>query len=126
MELPTLALFFVVDGALLKVEVRNCCCDDGGCSRGGDCSGCHKCRLWWRCVNAGELTVAFVTATRSASVMHPSSCFGGAAPSSSLAQSLNRCHRATIVDPSWVTNLWQFQDPNYGILEISFSLNLMH
>ena len=69
MELPTLALFFVVDGALLKVEVRNCCCDDGGCSRGGDCSGCHKCRLWWRCVNAGELTVAFVTATRSASVM---------------------------------------------------------
>ena len=57
---------------------------------------------------------------------HPSSCFGGAAPSSSLAQSLNRCHRATIVDPSWVTNLWQFQDPNYGILEISFSLNLMH
>jgi len=57
---------------------------------------------------------------------HPSSCFGGVAPSSSLAQSLNCCHRATIVDPSWVTNLWQFQDPNYGILEISFSLNLMH
>jgi len=50
----------------------------------------------------------------------PSSCFGGVAPSSSLAQSLNRCHRATIVHPSWVTNLWQFQNPNYNFIDFIF------
>ncbi|QCE12663.1 S-adenosyl-L-methionine-dependent methyltransferase [Vigna unguiculata] len=124
-EASNLALFFLVNGGLLMVEVCGCYCDDGGCSCGGDCCGCHRCRLWWRCVNAGELMIASVTTNRSASVMsvlvrflerRPSSCFGGAAPSSSLAQSLNRCHRATIVHPSWVTNLWQFQNPNYGIL----------